>query len=102
MHRDLVAPRLTATGAQTGPFQGIPPAGGRVRYSGIDIDRIADAKIVEARVSYDALGLPELLGEPQPHACRPVEARDYAGLMFWLTRKRLPGSYFALICASRS
>ena len=39
----------------------------------------------------------KLLEEPQPHACLPVEARGYAGLMFWLTRKRLSGSYFALI-----
>ncbi len=59
---DLVATRFTATGTQTGLFQGIPPTGRRIRYSGIDINRIANGMIVEAWVSYDALGLLEQLG----------------------------------------
>ena len=64
---DLVATRFTAAGMQTGPFQGIPPTGRRVTYSGIDINRIADGRIVEAWVSYDALGLLEQLGGSPSH-----------------------------------
>lgn len=59
---DLVATRFTATGTQRGAFQGIPPTGRRVTYTGIDINRIAGGKIIEGWVNYDALGLLQQLG----------------------------------------
>jgi predicted ester cyclase len=59
---DLVASRFTATGTHLGAFQGFPPTGRRVTYTGIDIARIVDGQIAEGWVNYDALGLLEQLG----------------------------------------
>lgn len=59
---DLVATRFTAAGTHTGVFQGIQPTGRRVTYTGIDMNRIVDGQIVEAWVSYDALGLLQQIG----------------------------------------
>lgn len=59
---NLVATRFTATGTHTGTFQGIPPTGRRVTYTGIDMNRVVDGRIVEAWVNYDALGLLQQIG----------------------------------------
>jgi predicted ester cyclase len=59
---NLVATRFTATGTQEGAFQGIQPTGRRVTYTGTDINRIVEGKIVEGWVNYDALGLLQQLG----------------------------------------
>lgn len=59
---ELVATRFTATGTHTGTFQDIPPTGRRVTYTGIDMNRIIDGRIVEAWVNYDALGLLQQIG----------------------------------------
>ena len=59
---NLVATRFTATGTHTGMFQGIPPTGRRVTYTGIDMSRVVDGRIVEAWVNYDALGLLQQIG----------------------------------------
>lgn len=59
--RDLVMTRFSANGTHQGEFMGAPPSGKRVTYTGIDINRIVDGRIVESWVQYDALGLLEQL-----------------------------------------
>ncbi|MGH2534691.1 MAG: ester cyclase [Thermomicrobiales bacterium] len=59
---DKVVTRWTARATHTGAFQGIPPTGKRGSMTGIDIDRIADGKIVECWVNSDDLGLLQQLG----------------------------------------
>lgn len=59
---DLIATRFTATGTHLGEFQGLAPTGRKVTYTGIDMNRIANGRIVEAWVNYDALGLLQQLG----------------------------------------
>ena len=59
---DLVSSRFTASGTQLGPFRGIAPTGRRITYTGIDINRIVNGRIVASWVNYDALSLLEQLG----------------------------------------
>jgi predicted ester cyclase len=44
---DLVAARWTATGTHSGPLVDVPATGAAVRWSGTDVYRLADGKIVE-------------------------------------------------------
>jgi steroid delta-isomerase-like uncharacterized protein len=59
---DRVVTRWSARGTHTGEFQGIPPTGKPGRVTGIDIDRIADGKVVECWTNMDDLGLLQQLG----------------------------------------
>ena len=59
---DKVAGRWSCTGTHQGEFMGIAPTGKRVTNSGIDIQRIAEGKIVEERGEWDALGFLQRLG----------------------------------------
>ena len=66
---DRVVTRWVATGTHMGVFQGIPPSGKRITLAGIDIDRIADGKVVECWTNVDELGLLQQLGAiPTPEA----------------------------------
>jgi steroid delta-isomerase-like uncharacterized protein len=60
--RDLVMTRFSARGTHDGPFLGVPPTGRTVRYTGMDLNRIAGGKIVESWVNYDALALLQQIG----------------------------------------
>jgi steroid delta-isomerase-like uncharacterized protein len=60
--RDRVVTRWTARGTHKGEFQGIPPTGKQVEFSGNDIDRIAGGKVVECWPGVDELGLLRQLG----------------------------------------
>jgi steroid delta-isomerase-like uncharacterized protein len=59
---DRVVTRWAAQGTHLGAFQGIPPTGKQVELTGIDIDRIANGKIVECWINMDELGLMQQLG----------------------------------------
>jgi steroid delta-isomerase-like uncharacterized protein len=59
---DKVVTRWTARGTHIGPFQGVPPTGKQGSMTGIDIDRIADGRVVECWVNSDDLGLLQQLG----------------------------------------
>ena len=63
---DKVVVRMTMRGTQQGALGGIPPTGKRVVYTGIDIFRIADGRIVERRGEVDGLGLRQQLGAIPP------------------------------------
>jgi predicted ester cyclase len=60
--RDLVMTRFSARGTNRGSFLGAPPTGRVVSYTGFDLNRIANGKIVESWVNYDALSLLQQVG----------------------------------------
>jgi predicted ester cyclase len=59
---DLVAQRVHFEGTHTGRFQGLPPTDKRVSFSGLELNRFADGKVVEHWFQLDALGLLQQLG----------------------------------------
>lgn len=64
--RDLVWTRFSATGTHLGAFLGVAPTGRTVSYTGMDLNRIAEGKIVESWVNYDALALLQQVGLVPP------------------------------------
>ncbi len=54
---DLVVARWTLQGTHSGPYLNIPPTGKQVRFTGVNIFRLADGKIVEIWNHRDDLGL---------------------------------------------
>ena len=61
---DLVTGRWTASGTNTGQWGGIEPTGKKVVFSGVNIFRFANGKVVEIWNHRDDLGLREQLGVP--------------------------------------
>ncbi len=59
---DKVVARVRGSGTHQGEFMGIAPTGNRVEFSGIDILRIAEGKIVEHWSNSDQLGMMQQLG----------------------------------------
>jgi steroid delta-isomerase-like uncharacterized protein/deazaflavin-dependent oxidoreductase (nitroreductase family) len=59
---DKVAIRNTWRGTHQGTFQGIPPTGKHVTFTGTDIFRLAGGKIAEQWADLDALGMMQQLG----------------------------------------
>ncbi len=59
---DRVAIRNTWCGTHQGAFQGLPPTGKHVTFSGSDFFRFAGGKIAEQWADLDALGLMQQLG----------------------------------------
>jgi steroid delta-isomerase-like uncharacterized protein len=54
---DRVVTRWSARATHAGEFQGIPPTGKQVQLAGIDIDRIANGKVIECWPIADELHL---------------------------------------------
>ena len=59
---DLVAGRWTASGTHLGPWAGVEPTGRAMRFSGINVFRFADGKVVEEWIQSDMLGLLQQAG----------------------------------------
>lgn len=59
---DRVVTRWTASGRHDGELFGRPATGKQVEFTGIDIHRVRDGRIVEEWASWDALGLMRQLG----------------------------------------
>lgn len=59
---DKVVARYSVTGTHQGEFWGIGPTGKQVTFSGIDIVRVADGKLVEHWGEVNTLGLMQQLG----------------------------------------
>jgi len=59
---DTVGARVTARGTHAGELMGLPPTGRRVTFSGMEVFRIADGKILEQWGEFDGLGLMQQLG----------------------------------------
>ena|SRR5664279_5528532 len=58
---DRVVIRWTAVATHLGDYDGLPPTGRVVTWTGIDLVRLQDHRIVELWGNYDALGLQEQL-----------------------------------------
>ena len=58
----MVAQRILFTGTHTGDFRGLPPTNRSVRFSGIEINRMADGKVAEHWFQLDAVALFQQLG----------------------------------------
>jgi len=58
----MVGQRILFTGTHTGPFRGLPPTGRKVRFSGLEINRMADGKVAEHWFQLDSVTLFEQLG----------------------------------------
>jgi steroid delta-isomerase-like uncharacterized protein len=72
---DKVVTRWTASGRHDGELFGMPATGKDVEFTGIDIDRIENGRIVEEWTNWDTLGLMYQLGvipEVSPEAGEPV------------------------------
>jgi len=61
---DLVAVRWTTTGTFTGPWGEVEPTGAPATFSGVNIFRIRDGRVVELWNHRDDLGLMEQVGAP--------------------------------------
>ena len=59
---DKVVVRFTRCGTQRGEFMAIAPSGHVVQWTGVDIFRIEDGKIVEHWNNFDQLGMLQQLG----------------------------------------
>jgi predicted ester cyclase len=59
---DKVAVRFTLRGTHQGVYQGTAPTGRQVTVSGVELDRIADGKIIEMFVGWNELDLVHQLG----------------------------------------
>ena len=59
---DKVVARVEISARQAKSFRGFPPADKQVTYSGMDIFRIEDGKVVERWTQRDFLGMLERLG----------------------------------------
>jgi len=59
---DKVVARLRISGTHQGEFLGIAPTGKQVTFTGIDILRIAEGKVMEHWGNVDELGMLQQLG----------------------------------------
>jgi steroid delta-isomerase-like uncharacterized protein len=64
--QDKLVVAWTITGTHNGVFFGVSPTNKKASFSGITINQIADGKIIESTVIWDALGLLKQLGIPLP------------------------------------
>ena len=61
---DLIVARWTTEGTNIGPWGGVPPTGKRAKFSGVNIFRIANGRVVELWNHRDDLGLMQQLDAP--------------------------------------
>ena len=59
---DLVAQRVHFAGTHTGMFQGLPPTHRKVEFSGLELNRFVDGRVVEHWFQLDSLTLLQQLG----------------------------------------
>ena len=61
---DMIAARWTTEGTNTGQWGNVPPTGKRARFSGVNIFRIENGKVVELWNHRDDLGVMQQLDAP--------------------------------------
>jgi steroid delta-isomerase-like uncharacterized protein len=94
---DLVGVRVTAAGTHSGPMLGMPPTGKHIEFSGAELFRIRDGRIVEQWGEFDGIAILQQLGVmPQAESQRllPRAARVCIWWQFGrrsAPRRGLPG-----------
>ena len=73
---DLVAARWTTEGTNTGAWGGRPPTGKHATFSGVNIFRFRDGKVVELWNHRDDLGLAQQLGAEIFAGAAPMEGTE--------------------------
>ena len=63
---DMAATNWTISGTHKGPFQGIPASGRAVKFSGLELNRFVDGRIVEHWGMFDNLALLQQIGALPP------------------------------------
>ena len=63
--QDTVVSRYTFRGTHQGPFQGISPTGRLLTFTGNEIHRIIDGRIVEQWSEFDSSGVTRQLGSAE-------------------------------------
>jgi predicted ester cyclase len=61
-YEGMVAQRILFTGTHAGPFRGLPPTRRKVRFSGLEINRMVDGRVAEHWFQLDSVTLFEQLG----------------------------------------
>lgn len=90
---DLVAARNTFSGTQSGEFQGLPPSHRRITFSGLELNRLVDGKVVEHWFQLDQLALLEQLGlvvVPGPRLLTRILVHRLRGLARAIPGRRSP------------
>jgi steroid delta-isomerase-like uncharacterized protein len=59
---DTVVSRWTLTGTHQGAFQGIPPTGRSVKFTGLELNRVVDGRFVEHWSMFDNVALLQQVG----------------------------------------
>ncbi len=59
---DRVAARLSISGRNSGPFQGMPATGREMRTESLNIFRVANGRLREQWIQWDGLGMMQQLG----------------------------------------
>ncbi len=59
---DTVVSRWTLTGTHKGAFQGIPPTGRSVKFTGLELNRVVDGRFVEHWSMFDNVALLQQIG----------------------------------------
>jgi len=80
---DLVAQRVRFAGTHTGEFQGLPPTNKKVEFSGLELNRLVDGRVVEHWFQMDSLALLQQLGlvvVPGPRLLPRVLAHQFKKL----------------------
>jgi predicted ester cyclase len=88
----MVAQRILFTGTHTGPFRGLPPTSRKVRFSGLEINRMVDGRVAEHWFQLDSVTLFEQLGlrvVPGPRLLARLMALPVTRLLRKL-RRRVP------------
>lgn len=64
--KDKIAVSWTLTGTHKGEFLGIPPTNKQISMAGVTIHQIADGKILDSQVIWDAISLFQQFGIEPP------------------------------------
>ena len=59
---ETVVSRWTLTGTHQGAFQGIPPTGRSVKFTGLELNRVVDGRFVEHWSMFDNVALLQQIG----------------------------------------
>jgi steroid delta-isomerase-like uncharacterized protein len=71
---DRVVARYSARGTHKGELNGIPATGKQITVTGMTVARIANGKVAESYVNWDALGLMQQLGVVPENAAKTKAA----------------------------